>query len=60
MGTFEGKTYTLEAVDAGWTEVFEVGQDYEATFKKNNIILVSTYKGKADKVVWRLITVEEI
>ncbi len=59
VGTFEGKTYTVEAMDAGWTESLEVGRDYPATLKKSDFTIESIYKGKPDKTKWHILTVEE-
>jgi hypothetical protein len=59
VGTFEGKTYTVEAMDAGWTEALEVGKDYPATLRKTDLIIESTFKGKLEKIHWRVLTVEE-
>jgi hypothetical protein len=59
VGTFEGKTYTVEAMAAGWTESMEVGKDYVATLKKGDLIIESTYKGRPEKIHWRILTVEE-
>jgi hypothetical protein len=61
VGTFEGKTYTIEAIDAACNEVLEVGKDYPArlTLKKSDLIIESTFKGKPQKIHWRILTVEE-
>jgi len=59
IGTFNGKTYTVEAMDAGWTKSLEVGKDYPATLKKGAIVTESTYKGKMEKIRWTILTVEE-
>jgi hypothetical protein len=61
VGTFEGKTYTIEAIDAACNEVLEVGKDYPATLtmKKGDLIIESTFKGKPQKIHWRILTVEE-
>lgn len=59
VGTFEEKTYTVEAMDAGWTEALEVGKDYPATLKKSDVIIESTSKGRPEKIHWRILTVEE-
>jgi hypothetical protein len=65
VGTFEGKTYTIESMDAGWTEALEVGKDYPATLKKSGrllptgLIIESTFKGRAEKTRWDILTVEE-
>jgi hypothetical protein len=61
LGTFEGKTYTIEAIDAACNEVLEAGKDYPATLtmKKGDLIVESTFKGKPQKIHWRILTVEE-
>jgi hypothetical protein len=59
VGTFDGKTYTVEAMDAGWTEALEVGKDYPAIRKKNDFTIESTFKGRPEKIHWRILTVEE-
>jgi hypothetical protein len=62
LGTFEGKTYALEAMDAPCNEVLEVGKDYPATLtqKKNDLIIESTFKGRPQKTRWRILTVGEV
>src|SRR5271169_3992776 len=62
VGTFEGKTYTLEAMDAPCNEVLEAGKDYPATLtlKKNDLIIQSTFKGRLQKTRWRILTVGEV
>ena len=60
IGTFEGKTYTAEALDAGWTEALEVGRDYPAAHKKDVLIIESTFKGRAEKIQWHILTVEKL
>jgi hypothetical protein len=61
VGTFEGKTYTIEALDAACNEVLQAGKDYPATLtlKKSDLIVESTFKGKPQKIHWRILTVEE-
>jgi hypothetical protein len=64
IGTFNGKTYTIEAIDAGWNEVVEVGKDYPAVIKKSRMTgttlqLESTWKNKPQKNSWNILTVEE-
>jgi hypothetical protein len=61
VGTFEGKTYTIEAIDAACNEVLEAGKDYSATLtmKKGDLIVESTFKGKPQKIHWRILSVEE-
>jgi hypothetical protein len=59
VGTFEGKTYTIEALDAGWNEVLEPGKDYPATVKKNTISIEIMRKGKREKNPWEILTIEE-
>jgi len=61
VGTFQGKTYTIEAMDAACNEVLEVGKDYPATLtlKKNDLIIESTFKGKPQKIHWRILTAGE-
>jgi hypothetical protein len=61
VGTFDGKTYTIEAMDAVCNEVLEVGKDYPArlTLKKSDLIIESTFKGRPQKIHWRILTVEE-
>jgi hypothetical protein len=61
VGTFEGKTYTIEAMDAMCNEVLEAGKDYPATLtlKKSDLIIESTFKGRPQKIHWRILTVEE-
>jgi hypothetical protein len=59
VGTFDGKTYTVEAMDAGWTEALEVGKDYPATLKKHDLVIESTFKGRPEKIHWHILTVEE-
>jgi hypothetical protein len=61
VGTFERKTYTIEAMDAVCNEVLEVGKDYPATLtlKKSDLIIESTFKGRPQKIHWRILTVEE-
>jgi hypothetical protein len=65
VGTFEGKTYTVEATDAGWTEALEVGKDYPETLKKSGrflpsgLIIESSFKGRMEKTRWDILTVEE-
>jgi hypothetical protein len=62
VGTFEGKTYTLEAMDAPCNEVLEAGKDYPATLtqKKNDLIIESTFKGRPQKTRWRILAVGEV
>jgi hypothetical protein len=61
VGTFDGKTYTIEAMDAVCNEVLEVGKDYPArlTLRKSDLIIESTFKGRPQKIHWRILTVEE-
>lgn len=59
VGTLDGKTYTVESMDAGWNERLEVGKDYPAVLKKNAIAIEVLWKGKAEKNSWRILTVEE-
>jgi|HubBroStandDraft_4_1064222.scaffolds.fasta_scaffold638534_1 hypothetical protein len=59
VGTFNGKTYTVEVIDAGSTEVLEVGKDYPATLKKNSITVKSTYNGRPEKIHCQVLKVEE-
>jgi hypothetical protein len=61
VGTFEGKTYTIEALDAACNEVLQAGKDYPATLtlKKSDLIVESIFKGKPQKIHWRILTVEE-
>jgi hypothetical protein len=61
VGTFDGKTYTIEAMDAVCNEVLEAGKDYPArlTLKKSDLIIESTFKGRPQKIYWRILTVEE-
>jgi hypothetical protein len=61
VGTFEGKTYTIEALDAACNEVLQEGKDYFAalTQKKSDLIIESTFKRKPQKIHWRILTVEE-
>jgi hypothetical protein len=61
VGTFEGKTYTIEALDAACNEVLQAGKDYPATLtlKKRDLIVESTFKEKPQKIHWRILTVEE-
>jgi len=60
VGTFDGKTYTLEAMDAPCNEVLEVGKDYPATLKKNDLIIESTFKGRPQKTRWRILSPGEV
>jgi hypothetical protein len=60
VGRFDGKAYTVEAMDAGWNEVLEAGKDYRASVKKGSMSIEVSWKGKTEKNSWRVLTVEEL
>jgi hypothetical protein len=59
VGTFEGKTYTIEAIDAACNEVLEVGKDYPARRTKSDLIIHSVFEGRPQRIHWRIVAVEQ-